>query len=65
MQYEHQNIVEKIKKMIGRVSSFHLSSLIVSVMQEKGRNTCHYKIANRIVFCLDEGSDMYAYVCNY
>jgi len=35
MQYEHQNIVEKIKKMIGRVSSFHLSSLIVSVMQER------------------------------
>ncbi len=27
--------LKKIKKMIGRVSSFHLSSLIVSVMQER------------------------------
>lgn len=32
----------------------------------KGRNTCHYKIANRIVFCLDEVTCMLMYaIINY
>lgn len=38
MQYEHQNIIAKIKKMTGRVSSFHLSSLIMSAMQERKKH---------------------------
>jgi len=64
MQYEHQNIFEKNKK--DDWSSIIFSFIITDCECHagKGRNTCHYKIANRIVFLFGR-SDMYAYVCNY
>ena len=50
MQYEYQNIIAKIKK--DDWSSIIFSFIITDYECHagKGRNTCHYKIANRIVF---------------